>query len=120
METLLQTNSEAVELGKKNSSNIKSITPLGNQYVIKEAESVNQFQLNGKSATDKLAGVYIHGVQYYDLKNILFINNSGMANLIDLLKSLLEKDVEVQFVNVSEKIKSKIKLLGLENILRCC
>ena len=69
--------------------------------------------------TDELAGVYCQGVQYYDLKDIGFINYNGMANLIDFLKSLLEKGIEVQFVNVNENIKSKIKSTGLEHILHC-
>jgi ABC-type transporter Mla MlaB component len=69
--------------------------------------------------TGKLAGVYCEGIQYYDLKGVQFINNTGMAILIDLLKSLLEMGVEVQFVNVDEKIKIRIKELGLEKIINC-
>lgn len=69
--------------------------------------------------TADLSGVFCQGVQYYDLKNILFINNNGMAHLIDLLKSLLKQGVEVQFVNVSEKIKEKIRSMGLQNVLNC-
>jgi anti-anti-sigma regulatory factor len=68
---------------------------------------------------DELAGVCIDDVHYYDFKNVQYINNTGMASLIDLLKCLLEQGMKVQFVNVNEKIKSKIKLLGLENILNC-
>jgi len=69
--------------------------------------------------TDELAGIYFQGIQYYDLSNIGFINYNGMANLIDFTKSLLEKGVAVQYVNVNEKIKSKIKSIGLEHILNC-
>ncbi len=69
--------------------------------------------------TAELSGVFCQGIQYYDLRNILFINNAGMASLIDLLKSLLKQGVEVRFVNVSEKIRRKIKLLGLDHILQC-
>ena len=69
--------------------------------------------------TDELPGVYCQGVQYYDLKNIVFINYNGMSSLIGFLKSLLEKGIEVQFVNVNEKIKEKIKSIGLEHILNC-
>lgn len=87
----------------KLSSNVKSINLSGDRVVI----------------TDQLPGVYCQGIQYYDLKNIGFINYNGMANLIDFIKSLLEKDTEVQFVNVNEKIKSKIKAIGLEHILNC-
>ena len=69
--------------------------------------------------TAELSGVFCQGVQYYDLKNISFINNTGIANLIDLLKSLLKQGVEVQFVNVADKIKEKIRSMGLQNILNC-
>jgi len=82
---------------------IKSINLSGHQLII----------------TAELSGVFCQGIQYYDLKNIQFINNTGMANLIDLLKSLLVQGVEVRFVNVNERIKEKIRLLGLEHILIC-
>lgn len=82
---------------------IKSINLLGSQLVI----------------TAELSGVFCQGVQYYDLKNILFMNSAGMANLIDLLKSLLRQGVQVQFVNVNEKIRQKIKEMGLEHVLIC-
>ena len=82
---------------------IKSMNLAGTQLVI----------------TAELSGVFCQGVQYYDLKNIQFINNSGLANLIDLLKSLLRQGVEVQFVNVNEKIKKRIRELGLDHILKC-
>ena len=83
--------------------NIKNINLSGNQLTI----------------SAELSGVLCQGIQYYDLKNILFINNTGMANLIDLLKSLLKQGVEVRFVNVNEKIKKRIKSLGLDHILIC-
>jgi anti-anti-sigma factor len=82
---------------------IKSINLAGNQLVI----------------TTELSGVFCQGVQYYDLKNIQFINNAGLASLVDLLKSLLKDGVQVQFVNVNEKIKKKIRELGLDHILIC-
>jgi anti-anti-sigma regulatory factor len=64
-----------------------------------------------------LAGVYCEGVQYYDLNGIQYINHNGMAILIDLLKNLLEMGVEVQFVNVHNSIKRKIRELGLEKVI---
>lgn len=82
---------------------IKSMNLAGNQLVI----------------TAELSGVFCQGIQYYDLRNIQFINNAGLANLIDLLKSLLKQGVEVQFVNVNVKIKKRIKELGLDHILKC-
>ncbi|MFL5752901.1 MAG: STAS domain-containing protein [Bacteroidia bacterium] len=84
-------------------NNVKSIYPAGETWEI----------------IDDLPGVYTHGIQYYDLKNIGFISNAGMASLIELLKSLLQKGIEVQFVNVNERIKGKIKALGLDHILNC-
>lgn len=99
----LETGNTHQETAKHHSPSIKSINFSGDKFII----------------TDELSGVLCKGVQYYDLKNILFINNNGIANLIDLLKSLLKEGVEVQFVNVSEKIKEKIKTLGLENVIIC-
>lgn len=84
-------------------STIKSINLSGDEVVI----------------TNEIPCVHCDGVQYYDLNNIGFINYNGMANLIDFLKSLLEKGIEVKFVNVNETIKSKIKSMGLEHILNC-
>ncbi len=67
----------------------------------------------------QLSGVFCKGVQYFDFKNIDFISNSDLANLIDLLKSFLKQGVALQFVNVNKKIKEKIRAMGLENILNC-
>jgi anti-anti-sigma factor len=92
------------EAEKKITSNVKFINLSGDKYIV----------------TDELPGVFCEGVQYYDLKNVDFISNTGMANLVELLKSLLEKGVEVQFVNVNPEIRKKIKSLGLEHILNCC
>jgi hypothetical protein len=69
--------------------------------------------------TLKLSGVLCAGVQYYDLKNILYINNTGLANFIDLLKALLKKGLSLKFVNVNDKIKEKIKSMGLDKVLNC-
>ncbi|MCE3281151.1 MAG: hypothetical protein K0S44_3342 [Bacteroidetes bacterium] len=109
-----------VTMLKKSDSNLKSIHPTENGFVIKEEAPIRSyatFRLG--DSTTELPGVYFQGTQYYDLKNVYFINNTGMANLINLLESLLEKDVDVQFVNVCDKIKNKIKALGLDEILIC-
>ena len=89
--------------GTNRKPGIKSINLSGHQLII----------------TAELSGVFCQGIQYYDLKNIQFINNTGMANLIDLLKSLLVQGVEVRFVNVNDRIKEKIRSLGLEHVLIC-
>lgn len=77
------------------------------------------FQERGEYSNNELSGVYFQGVQYFDLKNVYFINNTGIANLIDLLKSLLQQGVVIKFVNVREKIKDKFKSMGLDYIFNC-
>jgi ABC-type transporter Mla MlaB component len=109
---------------EENKNNIKSIILSPEGLVIKdepmrEIKSDEVFQLTGEYSTKKIPGVYWHGVQYYDLKDLNFINNTGMAHLIDLMKSLLEKGIEARFVNVNEKIQSKIKSMGLDHIINC-
>ena len=93
--------------------NIKSILQHGDKLTIRDEPML-------RSEFNELSGVYFHGTQYYDLKNVHFINNTGIANLIDLLKSLLQQNVEVRFVNVSQPVKEKIRSMGLEGILNCC
>lgn len=78
------------------------------------------FQERGDYSSNELAGIYFQGTQYFDFKNVYFINNTGIANLIDLIKSLLRQGVLIKFVNVSEKIKDKFKSMGLEFIFNCC
>jgi anti-anti-sigma factor len=68
---------------------------------------------------NKLPGVLCQGVQYYDLKQVHFINNTGLVSLVNLLKSLLRKGIDVKFVNVCESIKRRIRSMGLDNILNC-
>jgi hypothetical protein len=58
-------------------------------------------------------------VLFYDLKNIEFVNNNGLANLIRLVKPLMEKGIDVHFLNVSPNIKNKISSLGLDAVLDC-
>jgi ABC-type transporter Mla MlaB component len=104
---------------KRSGSNLKSIHLAGERFIIKDEAPMRSYETYKLIDSPQFPGVYFQGIQYYDLKNVFFINNTGMANLIDLLKSLLQKDVEVQFVNVSDKIKNKIKALGLDHIIIC-
>jgi hypothetical protein len=105
---------------RKADNSLKSIHLAGDQFIIKEEAPIRSYEaFRLKESDSDLPGVFFQGTQYYDLKNIYFINNTGMANLIELLGSLLEKDVDVQFVNVCDKIKNKIKSLGLDQILIC-
>ena len=110
---------------KKISDHLKELS-ISDTSLIKKQEAVKKirfndelFQQNGDNPIDELSGVCIDGVHYYDFKNVQFINNTGMATLIDLLKCLLEQGTKVQFVNVNERIKIKIKSMGLEDILNC-
>jgi anti-anti-sigma factor len=99
---------------KKISSNVMSIRLTSDGLVIRDEDLATSAEDAGI-----LSGVYCEGVQYYDLKGIEYINNTGMAILIDLLKSLLEMGVEVQFVNVHNNIKKKIREMGLEKVINC-
>ncbi len=83
-----------------------------------EIQNVNLLS-DQQEKNEQLSGVFCKGVQYFDFKNIDFINNSDLANLIDLLKSLLKQGITLQFVNVNKKIKEKIRAMVLENILNC-
>jgi anti-anti-sigma regulatory factor len=101
------------------SVNLSEASTTMKENTVKKIRLNELFHLNTEHPTEELAGVCIDGVHYYDFKNVQFINNTGMASLIDLSKCLLEQGIKVQFVNVNEKIKNKIKSIGLENILNC-
>jgi anti-anti-sigma factor len=101
-----------IEAEQKIMNNVMSICLTSDGLVIRDEEKTD-----AEDITSRLSGVYCEGVQYYDLNGVQYINNTGMAILIDLLKSLLEMGVEVQFVNVHDSIKKKIKQMGLERII---
>lgn len=116
--------SNHLEAEKKISRNIMSIRLSADGLILKDFESAHSNTTiaepsNYNYDTDRLAGVYCEGIQYFDLSSVSYINNSGMATLIDLLKSLLEMGVDVQFVNVDQKIKQRIQEAGLEKIINC-
>jgi hypothetical protein len=104
MENKLQSNSSVI---------------ITDQEVWDRIRSADVFQARGDFKADDLPGVYLNGVHYYDLGTVDFINHTGIANLIDILKYLLEQGIKVQFVNVSEAIRNKIRHLGLDHILIC-
>lgn len=97
------TESNSVLTEKKAGGSVKTINISEDQLIV----------------TDETPGVFIQGVQYYDLKNIGYISYAGMANLVSFIKGTLEKGVEVRFVNVNDKVKAKIRAMGLEHILHC-
>lgn len=101
----------------ENNGNIPVIDPLDKPTVNIKFDEV--FQERGEYSSNELAGIYFQGTQYFDFKNVYFINNTGIANLIDLIKSLLRQGVVIKFVNVREKIKDKFKSMGLEFIINC-
>jgi hypothetical protein len=101
----------------KDNGNIVEIDSLDNTIVNIKFDEV--FQERGEYSSNELAGIYFEGTQYFDFKNVYFINNTGIANLIDLIKSLLRQGVVIKFVNVREKIKDKFKSMGLEFIFNC-
>jgi ABC-type transporter Mla MlaB component len=121
----MDTESESTRPGSEEMHTLSSGTQEREQNQVQNyserSQGIKNIQLSGGQLviTAELSGVFCQGIQYYDLRNILFINNAGMASLIDLLKSLLKQGVDVRFVNVNEKIRKKIKDMGLDHILRC-
>src|SRR5690349_6340143 len=79
-----------LEAEKMISSNVMSICLTSVGLVIRDEDRADPLDFG-----IKLSGVYFEGVQYYDLNGVQYINNTGMAILIDLLKALLEMGVEV-------------------------
>lgn len=75
--------------------------------------------ITGEGHTEIMAGVYYKGTMYYDFSRVTFINNSGVADLIDLVKSWLEMGIQVKFLQVSREIKEKIEEHGINGILYC-
>lgn len=101
----------------EDNGNMPVIDSLDNPIVNIKFDEV--FQERGEYSSNEFAGIYFQGTQYFDFKNVYFINNTGIANLIDLIKSLLRQGVVIKFVNVKEKIKNKFKSMGLEFIFNC-
>jgi anti-anti-sigma regulatory factor len=75
--------------------------------------------LTGEGHSEVMAGVYYNGTMYYDLSKVKYINNSGVADLIDLVKSWMELGTEVKFIHVNEEIKKKFKEHGIDEVLYC-
>lgn len=73
--------------------------------------------LTGETKGENLSGTYFKGTQYYDMARVDSINNSGIADLIDLVKAWTDLGIEVRFVNVNSRIKNTINELDLENII---
>jgi ABC-type transporter Mla MlaB component len=117
-------------LSEEKVNRVEKVSTVGDNYFLVDSSVLNEqtllksrygevFQSRGEYSVNELAGVYFQGVQYFDLKNVFFINNTGIANLLDILKSLLQQGTDVKFVNVNETIKNKFKSMGLECIFNC-
>ncbi|MGZ3931909.1 MAG: STAS domain-containing protein [Bacteroidia bacterium] len=100
--------------------NLKIIHASDEGLIIKDHSAEDILHLSGEYPSYDIKGVYDHGVQYYDLRHVHFINNTDIAHLIDLLKSLLKKGVEVRFLNAGESVREKIRSMELDHILICC
>lgn len=72
-----------------------------------------------KEKEKALAGVLCQGVQYYDFKNVPYINNNGLASLIRILKASMKNGIKLKFVNVNKRIQIKIKTMGLDKFINC-
>jgi ABC-type transporter Mla MlaB component len=84
-------------------------------------DSLNSF-LYGGVINDEPRGSSFDGatgILTYDLSNVFSINNTGLAHMIDLMKFSLKNGIEVQFINVTEKVKAKIKTMGMFQLINC-
>lgn len=114
METKPKTQSDKESTEELNARKDEVVRPIGEEVM--ESIHLSEDKL-GK--TLNLSGVTIGGVQYYDLSNILHINNTRLANFIDLLKAKLKSGLKLHFVNVNDRIKEKMKSMGVDKLFNC-
>ncbi|MDQ3191431.1 MAG: STAS domain-containing protein [Bacteroidota bacterium] len=81
--------------------------------------TTNLLYLTGEGRTEVFSGVYFNGVMYYDFTNVKFINNSGLADLVDLVKTWMEMGTDVRFIHVNRDIQYKFRETGLDQIINC-
>jgi hypothetical protein len=67
----------------------------------------------------EIAAYYHCGMLFYDLEKVTFINNTGIAKILEALKSHLKENIEVRFINVNNRIRQRIQTLALDHILIC-
>jgi anti-anti-sigma regulatory factor len=79
----------------------------------------NLLYLTGEGHSEVLAGVYYNGIVYYDFTNVHYINNSGVADLIDLVKTWIDMGTEVRFINVNRDIRNRFKDIDIDHVLTC-
>ena len=84
-------------------------------------DNFNSYLFGGVINDEPRGSSYVgaEGILTYDLSNVFSINNTGLAHMIDLMKSSLKNGIEVQFINVTEKVKAKIKTMGMFQLINC-
>lgn len=73
--------------------------------------------LTGQEQTENLSGVFFNNIHYYDMSRVKYINHSGIADLIDLVKDWMEQGIEVKFINIQPEIRHEFVRLDLEHII---
>ena len=91
--------------------------------LIKKTRSVIQFVegfFPGKKEQPRLAvKSNSHPIRYVNLKQYRYPTNSLLVSMVEQTKMWLSHGVEIRFFNVSTEISSRIKQLGLEDVLIC-
>jgi anti-anti-sigma regulatory factor len=83
------------------------------------SDKIKQVYITGEERVHVLSGVYHQGIMYYDMGNVKFINHSGIADLIELIKTWTELGTEVRFLFVRDDIRKKLKEYNLDQIIQC-
>ncbi len=59
------------------------------------------------------------GTSTYDLRNVHYINNTGLAHMIELKRTALKNGIQIYFVNVCDNVRSKIQAMGIIHLFNC-
>ncbi len=74
-------------------------------------------ELNGEYDSEAMGSVHFRNTLFYDVGSIDHVNNAGIMDLLDLIKTWSEIGTEVFFVNAKPTLKEKITELNLEKII---
>ena len=74
-------------------------------------------ELNGEYVSEAMGSVHFRNTIFYDIGNIDHVNNAGIIDLLDLIKTWSEIGTDVFFVNAKPTLKEKITELNLEKII---
>ncbi len=55
----------------------------------------------------------------YDLRNVHYINNTGLAHMIELKRNALKNGIQIYFINVGDNVRSKIQAMGIIHLFNC-